>query len=491
MLKQRLFFFALSCAVLLSTQSFAQDDQDTGQAAAEQVSSTVPAAPGESNAGSADFTFKPSGFGTLQMLRFVNWKYNGSDLGEQTTGNVVANLTLDFTSGKNWAYHIGMEGFVWYNTIPIGLIHDFSTMMKPAWSFYVHRADAEYFFGNSDDFKGELNVGYFPYKYNPEVRNLGEYLYRSGTYPGWLVTNFDWSTARLAGLRFGSDLFKVWHNDLMLTSETEMFPYYDVSLSWLTSVKPFGKVLDIGAGIDFARLFSANEGLTTPKFARNLKEIKNIQYSTKTDPFSGQVVPDTTADSSYYTYRGTKLMGRLTFDFKGFLPDGGMGIFGENDGKLYAEAAVLGLENQGVADSAHGVFAYYDNLSQRIPIMFGFNIPTCKILDVLAVEAEYYTMPYPDDYGNQLRWSSPQEGCPIPATGLGNYLRTQTNAYDTDSWKWSVYASKTFNKHFMLIVQAARDHSRTRSTYALYEDGEEAFVKNSQWYWAIKAVSVF
>ncbi len=489
-MKQRLFFTALECAALLTSWSFAQEISDS---AAKPINPPSTVELEKSNTGLRDFTFSPSGFGTLQMFRFVNWKYDGSDFGEQTTGNVVANLTLDMTSGKNWAYHIGMEGYVWYNTIPIGLIHDYATMMEPQWSFYVHRADVEYFLGNSDNFKGELNVGYFPYKYDPEVRDLGEYMYRSGTYPGWLITQFDWTTARLAGIRFGCDLFKIWHNDLMATSETQFFPYYDVSLSWISNIKPLGKVLDIGAGVDLARVFPANDAYTTPKTVVNLKQIKNTRPVVVADTVNG--VPgtriDTTADSSFYTYSGTKLMGRLAFDFKGLLPKSVSRIFGENDGKLYSEIAVLGLENQGVNDPAHGIIAYYDQLWQRIPIMFGFNVPTFKILDVLSLEAEYYRCPYPDDYGNQLRWSSPTEGCPVPSSGIGDYLTSQTNVYSRNFWKWSVYASKTFNKHFMLIVQAARDHSRTSSSYTLYADGEECFVKNSQWYWAVKAVSVF
>jgi hypothetical protein len=270
-----------------------------------------------------------------------------------------------------------------------------------------------------------------------------------------------------------------------------MYPYYDMSLSWISSIKPFGKILDIGAGFDLSRFIPANDVYTTPRFERNLKEISNIRYVTKTDTASGLTVTDSLGDSLFYTYKGTKLMGRLTFDFKGFFPDFGAGIFGENDGKLYSEVAVLGLENQGVEDPEHNLHAYYDKLWQRIPLMFGFNIPTFKFLDVLSLEAEYYRMPYPNDFGNQLRWSSPQQGCPIPNDGLGDYLRTITNIYDTDSWKWSVYARKIFNNHFALILQAARDHSRTRSTYSLYADGEECLVKNVQWYWALKAVSFF
>ena len=41
-----------------------------------------------------------------------------------------------------------------------------------------------------------VELGYYPFKYNPQSTNLGEYLFRSGTYPGWLVTGFEHSIDR-------------------------------------------------------------------------------------------------------------------------------------------------------------------------------------------------------------------------------------------------------------------------------------------------------
>ena len=57
----------------------------------------------------------------------------------------------------------------------------------------------------------DLAVGYFPYKYNPEARNLGEYLFRSGTYPVYLTNDYDFPLARVAGLRYGLN----FSNDLL------------------------------------------------------------------------------------------------------------------------------------------------------------------------------------------------------------------------------------------------------------------------------------
>ncbi len=64
-------------------------------------------------------------------------------------------------------------------------------------------------------------------------------------------------------------------------------------------------------------------------------------------------------------------------------------LFGKNDLKLYAEGAILGCENYP---------GWYNNIYDRMPIMFGFNFPTFKLLDVLAIEAEYFPSPYKNSY---------------------------------------------------------------------------------------------
>lgn len=430
-------------------------------------------------------SFSPSGFVAFQQVQFAEFKYKGSDFGKQRSYNVFTNLGLDVTANEHFEFHIGVEGYVWQNTIPITLIHDFSSMMEPQWSFYIHRAEGLFSFGDPEHFKFEIGVGMFPYKYNPDARNLGEYLFRSGTYPGWLITNFDWAAARLTGLRLGSTAWDFWHNDLMLTTEMEMFPYGDLSLSYLTDVS-IAEILDIGAGISLARFISANDSFTTPKYVRNIAEINNPHYN--------QATNDTSYDTTFFTYKGVKIMARLSFDPKGFWPLFGgdvPGFFGENDLKIYGEAAILGVKNQGVDDSSRGLTAWYDDVFKRMPVMFGINIPVSRIFEVCALEFEFYNSPYPNDYGPQLRWSSPEEGCPIPSKGIGDYLVTQTDVYNRDSWKWSVYTKKIIGDHFALITQFAHDHNRTKSSYSLYSDGEESFVKKKHWHWSFKVEAFF
>ena len=65
-------------------------------------------------------------------------------------------------------------------------------------------------------------------------------------------------------------------------------------------------------------------------------------------------------------------MARVCFDFKKFF---NTNIFGDQDLKLYCEAAILGVKDYKL---------YYNNLVQRIPVMVGFNVPAFKILDLIA-----------------------------------------------------------------------------------------------------------
>jgi hypothetical protein len=47
-----------------------------------------------------------------------------------------------------------------------------------------------------------------------------------------------------------------------------------------------------------------------------------------------------TSDSSFYTFKGAKLMAKAAIDFKKIIPGG---LFGKQDLRLYGEATILGL----------------------------------------------------------------------------------------------------------------------------------------------------
>jgi hypothetical protein len=198
---------------------------------------------------------------------------------------------------------------------------------------YVDIADGEgiYSFGDLNKPYLQFVAGVFPYKYNPDAANLGEYLFRSGCYPPYLLTSFDEPYARLSGLQIKFNPIENLKFDALLTTETKAQPLYDWSLSFIADYK-ISSFINVGAGIDFNRLFSVYGDVTTPTTQSTGSSVGN-EYLTAN------------GDSSYYSFKGTKLMGMLSIDPKGLLPSNLANIFGKEDCKFFGEAAVLGATN--------------------------------------------------------------------------------------------------------------------------------------------------
>ncbi|NLD94262.1 MAG: hypothetical protein GX639_16520 [Fibrobacter sp.] len=189
--------------------------------------------------------------------------------------------------------------------------------------------------------KGDLNrldvtAGYFLYKYNPDVRNLGEYLFRSATYPAYIITAFDFPMARLLGLKIShSFLDMCLTQDLILSSETVFYPAMDWSLSYIVNynIANLGLV-NVGAGISLAHLISVYDytettgSATSPKFSG----AQGNQYLTPS------------GDTAFYTFKGSKLMVRASIDPLAFVRENNS-FFGESDLKLYGELLVIGLKS--------------------------------------------------------------------------------------------------------------------------------------------------
>jgi len=300
----------------------------------------------------------------------------------------------------------------------------------PTINLYPCEAQGVYSFGNIEEPYLQLAAGYMQLKYNSEARNLGEYLFRSGCYPTFVINDFNFPLARLVGFRASSTLFHALQQDLLLTSEARMFPTQDFSVSYLLGYK-IGNVLDIGGGVSFHHLLSVNESQTTP-------------HQTTSQPPNIISIDTAMHDTAWYTFRGTKLMGRLCFDPKALFQSS---MFGKEDCKIYSEVAVLGVKNYPLSlmDSTVG----YDNLMERVPIMFGVNLPVFKILDFLSLEAEYWANKHANGY-----YSQEVENVPLPpAYGGGSDSTADSH------WKWSVFGKKTMGKSgFACIAQVARDH---------------------------------
>jgi hypothetical protein len=412
-----------------------------------------------------------SGYGSFVNTRVMKFYNSNIERPPQWNNFAVLNLVLNMNFGKGFAGHIGIEGFTWHNTISTNnaLMPVNKELMN--WTLYPHQIEGDYAFGNPGDFHGEFCAGLMPYKYNHDAWNLGEYLFRSGTYPGYLITNFDWTTARLTGFRLSTRSSGSWHNDFLLTINMELPPFHDGAISWLSDYS-FANIITVGGGVSLCSILSAGDRFTTPINRDNMIIVSDTVNNT------------ITSDTSYYTFKGIKAMARLSIDTKVLLPKNGIpSFFGREDCKLYAELAVLGVQNQG---------ACYDKLVERMPIMAGFNFPAFNFLDVISCQMEYYQSPYPNDYGNTFTYSQPGFAAPISYNDQQN-PSPRLEQYKHDNWKWSVYVNKFFgpSKHFGIVGQAARDHWRTMSTFEGNRDYGDALIKTRHWYWATKLVMVF
>lgn len=329
--------------------------------------------------------------------------------------------------------------------------------------FYPHWTEISYSFGNVEKPWLKIGGGVFPFKYNPDVKDLGEYLFRTGSYPPTMMSTFDFAAARLTGFRLSSAtsplsrlLGKSTAIDSLnlfgiMNTESQIFPLQDYGLSLVGDYTLFHSIT-LGAGVFFSHLFSVNDAYTTPKNNFN------------------QVIDTATMDSVYLTFKATKIMGRVSFDpkplLKSIIP---MGIFGENDLKIYSEIAVLGLKNYPV---------YYKELFRRIPRMIGFNFPTFKVLDVLSGELEWYYWNYANSYSDYLF----QNLIPRPDDLKPGF------DYKENTLKWSIYAKRHIGNHFSIIGQVAYDHLRLEQNMyvqSVMYNGD-AMQKHGDWAWILK-----
>ena len=311
--------------------------------------------------------------------------------------------------------------------------------------FYLTRMDMVY--SLNDAFN--IDFGYFPYKYNEDSRNLGEYLFRTGTYPQYIITSFDFSAARLMGLNLFGTLFRDGsllsdlNYSLIADINLERATMGDLNVSGIASVSLFNRLLEIGGGFSLNSLVSAFENRTQPDTTVAIPEYNP----------NGLYI-DKNGDTTTYTFAGTKLMARLSIDPKALFSTD---IFGKEDLKLYAEAAILGLKDYPVSLDTSYTGTRYDDILKRMPVMFGFNFPTFKILDVLSMEWEWFGSIYPNDMTSYI-----VEGLPVPISTNWKNNNSSGPYQDSaaDNWKWSIYAKKTFAKHFFAVFQVANDHYR-------------------------------
>jgi hypothetical protein len=398
---------------------------------------------------------KPDGHASLeagQIVRGYNNKIVG-DIQNVFTQKIILGFGLEaiLSPQTHFTGDVEVKAF---NEFP--RIADLGATRRYYYYFYLTQAELTHAIKFGDNITMNAGGGYFPYKYNDDVKNLGEYLFRSSAYPQTLTTEFDYPFARLAGLYLRSeysDNVNRANLDILLTTNTEWMAVGDINLSILAAYN-FHRFFEIGAGVSFCSLISVDKNATTPS-----------NYYTEYVQGS---------DTSCYTFAGTKLMARATVDPKKFFS---WGSLGEQDLKIYTEAALLGVKNYPAA--LHSPI-WYMSILERIPIMVGFNFPTFKLLDELALEGEWWGNRYPNSLEGVV-----DDGLPLPYQANSMPV-VDSIKYKNDNYKWSVFGSKTFAKHYRVSFQAASDHMRTFAWDWNRQDWEECLRSPHRWYYVLK-----
>jgi hypothetical protein len=282
--------------------------------------------------------------------------------------------------------------------------------------------------------------------------------------------------ARLLGFRLSSNLHfeagavSFLRQDVLATIATGIFPYQP-SLSYIASAGLLSGMVELGAGVSVAHLI--------PMFGDEYVSLKK-----DLNMYLTNVVEDTVADTlihadtNYYTFRGTKLMARVSYDPKrAWAPNGDFGIFGPNDLRLYCETAILGVRNYPFnRDSSAG----YTNRLERWPVMVGVNLPVFNVLDVLAIEIEYFNSKIANDFECHLD----------PRLPLSRKVGSGRDSKQDDV-KWTVYASRDIGRFVALHAMIASDHTRGFAEDKRAIGTEEILRRSGDWHYLLRVVFKF
>ena len=359
-------------------------------------------------------------------------------------------------------------------------------------------------------------AGMFAFKYNPDAANLGEYLFRANPYPNYLQTGgyaiIGTADAYLQGakaeFRLGST-----NVTLLALTETGFPPLYDLSLAALATYKTLDGSLEIGGGVNAKRIVPVRPSRTDPRQANNAyfkkagtwytgnpnyyrsrlefaasrhrsadsaywkAALDSVLYWTTTDtvpgPTGGPAVAYAHPDYQYYSAAGIILMARASLDPKPWFSSAALG---PQDLKLYGELALLGVKDYPV---------FYPRMADRIPMMFGFNLPAFRLLDRVAVQGELYRSPFLNSTERVATVGLPQ---PFQPRG-GDAAYSSDNYYDAaklDDWSWSVLLEKNILPGITVSAQAARDHLRLVSLNTWFGpalEADENLSTSKDWYW--------
>jgi len=458
---------------------------------------------------------KPLAIGALSeygMLAKGIYKTGPSTVGEVWTNDWIdhfgAFLTKEAVVNDRLFLSGGLGGVFQYRK-PERLDPGFYGSQRKGFFIGPTKAMADYHFGDPENPWLTLGAGMFPYKYNNDASDLGEYLYRSGAYPAYTMTGgYVLVNNASAGLQGAKSSLRLGHfrADLLLTTETNLAPLYDWSLGIITGYSIADGLLDVGAGVNFKRLISVKPSRTSKPSATNAYfKYQGRYYTANTAYYSNQAdfyhKRTTAADTlkaaaaqadfdlvdslmdpvrtpappklEYYTNAGVLLMARATLDLKKIFA---FEAFGREDMKLYSEIALLGVRNYPV---------FYTKRSERMPIMAGVNLPGFRLLDLISLQVEWFKSPW---LNNTAQLAN--EAIPLPIFPIASDTVASKNEWNDlarkDDFKWSLLVQKKIGQSITISGQAANDHMRMVSSRYFYGpqfDHNEITVSKDDWYW--------
>ena len=428
----------------------------------------------------------------------------GVELATDTLNNVWnqrfgGTFDLQASRGEQLDLYLG-AGSIFWHAVPVIATQSASKVFYS--DAILTKAFLQYHNGDKENITLTGKFGFIPVKYS-NSKNLGEYLFRTGTYPGFLNTGNGYtavntSSAAILGTQWTHKISESFTHDFFITSERQSYPLHDFSLSYLAKYK--GEFLNVGLGIQLDRLIPVTPSATTPNKRNNTyftylgKTYTNypeyyrlLALGATKDGNSAEALKWTTAQNlvdslrlawetdpaskpkmEKYTFKGIKPVAMLSLDFKSLF--GGDNFHGD-ELLLYSEAVLMGVQNYPI---------YYENRMDRLAVMVGLNLPTFGWLESFNIEAERLTSKYVNGYR-----IAREANLPLP-----DFNYTQLDGYDPKDWsnddiKWSLFLNRKLIDGVNVQAQIANDHLRGRR-YTRVVTENPLLINKAHWYYMIK-----
>lgn len=410
----------------------------------------------------SDSKVKLSGFGYYMFGQIMSGVYGDDWEGATTTfehlwnNTSLLHINLESSTSDWFTTRLGLEFYV---TFPL---KGSNAMNKASYfrTYKAYLAQAEGIMHWDYDYSTmsslTIRTGMLPHTINPQVKTLGNYLFRSTIHPVSVQNKLDYPWADLLGgvvtVGLLEDKVKI---EGIIASEFNYVPFFDFTPAFGAYYKP-NEVIDIGGAIAFHHALQANVGLMP--------------------------------DSLGAHWQGTKIDARAIFDPKPLL--GGMDYLGKDEFKIYAELGILGFKDTLEVDTSNiaalesmdttGLDVTFPTISlkHRMPFMLGINFPTWKILDLLSLELEWFYSPYANDWFGKFDSQKAEARQPTALNQWDIYI-------NKDNFKWSVNIRKSVEK-FEARAIFGKDHTIYTVSNLQTGNFEQTMKRPQDWHWMIQ-----